>query len=593
MPLVYRTVVAVPRDHDVVSSVSSVLSEWLSRRGTAGARVDFTRSGSYELSKRSRALVVRHDNPEERVAFLRLTTESDKPDGIWRTTVTAVSDPERLPHRYVWIDMTADPSGILTDVDRLDIAPPDAVRMLLDEVPGFDGTHPLPPEPVIVRGKDEALVNGLIDAIRDPGRHLAIVVSGTPPDLTVAAWREAMASVLSRSTGMCAGYVLDAAAQERVDRRLPRGFDVPAGGVRTFLPRVDLVDDADARRHPRMGAPTLDAAREGARIRNWVGLALARSVRGNAVESPLPPALKDVDSLLTEEELDLFVEEESDLSTPPRPTPVSASADSSPVRMLEQLRERLSAQVREAQRLRDEAKRLSTRLTDLAEEREQLLAETADLAEELDDTREALHTAQHENAWLRGRLHGEGLYRLAAEQAPPNTDRRPPRKVEDLLDRITGSAGLPHLFFTIDDHDTVRELTGSRKEHLWVTRAWEALLALNDYARYQFDNPGSGLSIHAYLREPPSGYHAIPVRRYAAGESDHVRNRDKLSDKRVFRVPVEVDPRGEVAMYEHIKLDTEYGICPRLYFYSHLGPQTTNRVYIGYLGRHLPIQSTN
>jgi hypothetical protein len=42
-----------------------------------------------------------------------------------------------------------------------------------------------------------------------------------------------------------------------------------------------------------------------------------------------------------------------------------------------------------------------------------------------------------------------------------------------------------------------------------------------------------------------------------------------------------VEPSGRVPMYAHIKLDIEYGICPRLYFYPHLGPGTTNRVYIG------------
>jgi hypothetical protein len=592
--LVYRSIVTVPQDHDVIASTTHVLSEWLSRRGTAGARVSFTHSGAYELSKRSRAMVLRHDNRDEDISFLRLTTESDKADGVWRTTVTAVSDPQRLAHRYIWIDMTADPRSDLVSNERLDIAPPDAVRMLLDAVPGFDGGHRLPAEPLIVRGKEDGAVQALIDSIGDPDRHLAVVVCTPPADMTVAGWRDTMAGVLSRSTGMCAGYVLDAAAQEQVDALLPHGFDVPHGGVRTFLPRVVFSDASDALRHPRMSAHTLDSARDGARVRAWVSLALARSVRDNALDSPLPPALRDIDSLLNEEEIDVFIQEEedSDPTVPSRPTPLmSASPQVTEIVML--LKGRLSDKALEAKRLGTEARRLTTRTTELTRERERLAAELTELTEELDAAREALHAARHELSWLRGRIHEEGLYRLAAEQVPPDPRQRPPQKVEDLLDRITDDFWFPHLFFTIEDRDTVRELTGSRKENLWVARAWEALLALDDYARYQLEHPESGLSFHAYLREPPDGYRAIPVRRLAAQESEHVRNRDKLSEKRVFKVPAEVDPRGEVPMFAHIKLDTEYGICPRLYFYPHLGPQTTNRIYIGYLGRHLPIQHTN
>ncbi|MDA8371774.1 MAG: hypothetical protein M0026_18170 [Nocardiopsaceae bacterium] len=593
MPLVYRSIVTVPPDHDVIASASAVLSQWLSQRGTAGARVVFTRSGAYELSKRSRAMVLLHQNHEEDITLLRLVTESDKPDGVWRTTVTAVSDPLRLHHPYIWVDMTADPRSEIVDSERLDIAPPDAVRMLLNEVPGYDSGHRVPAEPEIVRGKDRSAVHALIDAIGDPQRRYAVVVSGAPADMTVSSWRDTMAGVLSRSTGMCSGHILDAAAQEQVDVLLPDDFDVPAGGVRTFLPDVEFSDAADSLRHPRMTPHTLDTAREGGRVRPWVGLALARSVRDNALDRPLPSALHDIDTLLNEEEIDTFIQEEEGSAASPRTPLTAAAAAPQAADMIRLLRDRIFATSQEAKRLRAEAKQLTKSNAELAKERERLVTEVSELTEELDSARQGLHATRHELSWLRERLQEEGLYRLALAPAPPDPRLRPPHKVEDLLDRITEDWRFPHLFFTIEDRDTVRELTGSRKESLWVARAWEALLALNDYARYQLEHPDSSLSFHAYLREPPDGYHAIPVRRLAAQESDHVRNRDKLSEKRVFTVPEEVHPSGEVPMFAHIKLDTEYGICPRLYFYPHLGPQTTNRIYIGYLGRHLPIQHSN
>lgn len=605
MPLVYRTLVAVPEhEGDLIDVTSSVLSRWLSKRGNSGARVDFSVSGRHDLSNRSRALVVRHDNDDEGLRFLRLTTESDKPDGVWRTVATAVVDSELAPWRYVWIDMTVDLVSEHTGADppRLDVMPPEAARMLLEAVDAHDGQNPMPPAPLIVRGRDDALMDTLLSAIRDPGRRMAVVATGAPRDVTVAHWRDAMAGALSRCTGMCSGYVLDAAALERVGALLPRGLDVPPGGVRTFLPGVDPLDEEDAPRHPRMSPATLDTARDGERIRNWVGAALSRRVRDNALDVSLPAPLLAVDALLAEETADVRA------STPSRSAPLpgpsagprtAAARGAAAVHRAapETAADLAAAQEREAQeqqvqRLKEEVTRLSARVSELSEERQELLAETADLAEELDDARDRARAAVYEARWLRDQAREAGQFRLSAAPAPHDPRRRPPRSVRELLERVTDGSALPHLFFTIEAQ-TVYELSDSRKEALWVTRTWEALLALNDYARYQFDNPGSGLGFHSYLKETPDGYQVIPVKRLASQESDYVRNRGKLNDKRLFRVPEEVEPSGRVPMYAHIKLDIEYGICPRLYFYPDLGPDTTNRVYIGYLGRHLPVQQSN
>jgi len=605
LPLVYRTLVAVPEhDGDLIDVTSTVLSRWLSKRGNSGARVDFSASGHHDLSNRSRAIVVRHDNADEGLRFLRLTTESDKPDGLWRTVATAVVDPELSPWRYVWIDMAVAPAAgerAGAEPPRLDVMPPEAARMLLDSVNAHDGGHPLPPAPLIVRGRDDALMDTLVSAISDPGRRMAVVATGAPRDVTVADWRDAMAGALARCTGMCAGYVLDAAALERVASLLPRGLDVPPGGVRTFLPGVDLLDGDDAPRHPRMSPATLDTARDGERIRNWVGAALSRRVRDNALDVSLPDPLLAVDALLAEETDDLRASARSAAAGPAAGGVRSATGRAAIVHRAapeaagaldlasEQERE---AQEQQVLRLKEEVTRLSSRVSELSEERQGLLAETADLAEELDSARDHARSAVYEVRWLRDRAREAGQFRLAATPAPSDPRRRPPRSVRELLERVTDGSALPHLFFTIEAQ-TVYELSDSRKESLWVTRAWEALMALNDYARYQFDNPGSGLGFHSYLKETPDGYQVIPVKRLASQESDYVRNRGKLNDKRLFRVPEEVEPGGRVPMYAHIKLDIEYGICPRLYFYPDLGPGTTNRVYIGYLGRHLPVQQSN
>ncbi|MBE3002045.1 hypothetical protein IDM40_25590 [Nocardiopsis sp. HNM0947] len=594
MPLVYRTLVTVPRgDEDLVSTAAQILHRWLGKRGNSGARVSFDASGCHELSNRSRALVVRHDNPEEGLSFLRLTTESDKPDGTWRTAVTVVTDPDLAPWHYAWLDMAVDPrhehvkGG--TEPPRWEVMPPEAARMLLESVPAHDGRHLLASAPVIVRGRDHGTVDAFVSTVKDPDRRLAVVATGAPPDVTVPAWREAIGGALNRSAGMCSAYVLDAAARTRVDALLPAGLDVPGGGVRTLLPFGG--EEPDPEQHPRMSPAGLGAARDGDRLRAWVGAALARKVRDNALAVGLPEPLRAIDALLSEETDDLRATPKRPVpARPPHPGPEASRAAPPgegwvPAAELEQQEQQL-------QRLRDEVKRLNARVEELTDERQELLAGTADLTEEAGAAEDQARAARHEVGWLRERVREAGLYRLAATAPPPDPSPRPPNNVRELLERITDGTALPHLFFTIDNH-TVEELVDSHKESLWVTRAWQAMLALDDYARYQFEHPGSGLGFHSYLRRSPDGYRVIPVKRLASQESDYVRNRGKLNDKRLFRVPQEVDPSGRVPMYAHIKLDTEHGICPRLYFYPHLGDGTTNRIYVGYLGRHLPVQQSN
>src|SRR5699024_1496620 len=109
---------------------------------------------------------------------------SDKPDGTWRTTVSVVTDPALSPWQYVWLDMAVEPRADTQQSDqplRLDIMPPEAARMLLDEIDAYDGTYPLSPVPRIVRGRDEALVDTLVAAIHDPKRRLAVVATGARP----------------------------------------------------------------------------------------------------------------------------------------------------------------------------------------------------------------------------------------------------------------------------------------------------------------------------------------------------------------------------------------------------------------------------
>ncbi len=56
-------------------------------------------------------------------------------------------------------------------------------------------------------------------------------------------------------------------------------------------------------------------------------------------------------------------------------------------------------------------------------------------------------------------------------------------------------------------------------------------------------------------------------------------------------VPESAHPGGRVFMSEHLKLGQYRSVAPRLHFF-HDG-RNTGKVYVGYIGRHLPNTKTN
>src|SRR5690606_22923379 len=277
LPLVYRTVFTVSPPCDVVGLSLDTFSTWLAHKSD-GRCPDLSRSGHHVLDHRYTVKVVRHENPAENLRFLRLKTESthERSGTVWQTVLTAVSDPGRASDRTVWIDMTAIPPGAEAAQAPFEVVRPKLVRSFLNAARCFDGAAVLTEAPVIVRGRDTRAVDALLAAICDDSRRMAVVATVAPPDLTVVGWRMAMGQVLKSACGMYSGYVLDRAAQERVAARLPREFDIPAGGVRTFRPGVRLSDPGDHRRHPRLG---MDAARTGGVIAPRIGRTLAHALR--------------------------------------------------------------------------------------------------------------------------------------------------------------------------------------------------------------------------------------------------------------------------------------------------------------------------
>ncbi|WP_147385440.1 hypothetical protein [Propionibacterium ruminifibrarum] len=153
---------------------------------------------------------------------------------------------------------------------------------------------------------------------------------------------------------------------------------------------------------------------------------------------------------------------------------------------------------------------------------------------------------------------------------------------------------LPWLCFTCD-WDRALDLD-DQNECAWIATTWDIIRTLNDYGRACQDEKISVTSLYNYLKEPPSGYRSVPLRRYKATESESVTNRKRYRIERIFPVPQEIEGRDEngmIYMDKHFVIAKAGMISPRLYCHDGTGNRRYGKVVIGYIGRHLTNDQTN
>lgn len=539
-----------------------VLLRWINRNSAGQPQVsDLSQPGRYRLTARSHALVVPYTADGTRA--LSLTTRTDRADGRWTTSVALVQTPDQA-----WVHSTVEHSPPDPDAQlRL----PQAALGLMSTLTAIDGHTPLPSRPV--RHHNAAQQRALADALTDPSRLLPLVLV-RPPN-SDPGWRfpEGLPHSL---VGMAAVHVMDAPTRQEIHSLLPVGAALKSGRL--------LILSAGRR-------PVQEFALEDPHLAPRVLAAVAQHTAQTCVPTPVAQVLQT----LTQHTREL----EERPTAPERVHTTSASPPSHSMQATNAPNPEVSELAAEHDRIRltTYVERLRTELTRVADQAarasaraQKLDLELVALAHERDHLAERAQRTQAEVDWLRSQAATQGLHRLANAQAPLSPPTAgPPRRVEELLERITDS-GLPHLRFTLEEAPVYDLALDRAKEPLWVGRAWEALWALEDWCRYREDHPDQACGLHTYLTHAPDGYRVIPLHRLVSTESDYVRANERLSAQRMFPVPTQVDPGGQALMLAHIRLDTDYGICPRLYF---LPDSTSATVVVGYLGRHLKTQRTN
>jgi hypothetical protein len=222
------------------------------------------------------------------------------------------------------------------------------------------------------------------------------------------------------------------------------------------------------------------------------------------------------------------------------------------------------------------ANELDNRLKENATQLERAFEEQDDALSDLDDALSRLRYLERAFKEL-----GE----IPTVEADFDDDWRPDSSVDAL---VAAREVLEFLVITASE-DGCSELDTQQKRGIWGKKIWMALRALNDYCRAKAESRFSG-DIAMYRDDPASGGISL-LAEYAAHESEPTTNSPNLKAVRMFSVPATVDPAGKVYMEQHLKIDKGGKLAPRIHLYDDSGGPS-QRIYIGYIGPHLPTWSS-
>ena len=159
-------------------------------------------------------------------------------------------------------------------------------------------------------------------------------------------------------------------------------------------------------------------------------------------------------------------------------------------------------------------------------------------------------------------------------------NRDAPTTVDALFDQL---ASLSFVRFTGNRKHSER-IGRAKLRSVILADAWTFACELELYAR-QWEQGVQGLSRYA---EETSA--RITPGSFAHDESSDVKSNPKFCAPRTLPVPTAVDPSGEVFMGAHFRLSQDNGKAMRMHVHDAM--QTDGRVYIGYIGEHLPSRLT-
>lgn len=131
----------------------------------------------------------------------------------------------------------------------------------------------------------------------------------------------------------------------------------------------------------------------------------------------------------------------------------------------------------------------------------------------------------------------------------------------------------------------VPELDSYPLAGVWARKILRSLSALNDYAAWRSTAGVNGEDFYRWLGKRD----IISPNWVSMKESESLKADAKCYRARLFPVDKTVDPTGQKFMEAHIKIDHDHP-APRIHFFD-ASDQACKKVFIGYIGPHLPTPS--
>lgn len=619
MAVGYRSILQLDDREDAIRVAKEQFRSWLvemvrhSRKSVETA--DWDGAGTYRLGPDSHLTVI--EQGEDGLVRLLLEYVETNEHGTWTTRLYATSAPSsRRLKQVLWFES----EGERPDGSPVQPATPRVVRKTLQAVNAFHGPVPVLSEPRTVRLDD---VDELVSFIEDEHRDLSVVVAAPVPGVATAKWAQAIGSLTRDAVGCASFFVLEPAAADALNARLGSTHAVPTGAVRTFVPRVDVGDWADARRHRILTAKTMsEGLKPNLKFTERLIRAVATTPRLNLLDAALPAELTRTVRVLQRERikpepigLDEIAQEPSaevaseDVVETPIPEEFGPSWLDKLKGLVGRIVGRDTIDDAALQAIADKFEQQEAVAVASAKNTENLQAERERLEDQVGDLRRQLEAEQLERALAEDSRRAaekktRSLERWRAERAdqftyvddpvmPWETD---PLSVAEIVERLTDEANFGDILEYIELTDVEKaidradQIDAADPSGTYASSFWEYVLVLRDYMIECVEHGFNG-NLHMYLNSSEVRGRKCPTQRHKAGESDTVQNNARMRRERTFPVPVAFEPSGEVFMATHFAPTHRDQNAPRMYYAADVAK--TKKAYIGYIGVHLTNTRTN
>ncbi|MFD5748201.1 hypothetical protein [Streptomyces sp. NPDC127033] len=535
----YRMVVTSQADYVRTGAlVDEQLRHWLSGP-PKGYDVDAFVEGRNEIAQ---GVTLDHDSVTAATGtYGRWRLRETARGGTWQTTVVT----RQITDEPTWVQLDVEHLPDNPDAPPVPAKTPRLAKNLLDVLDARDGGADVTAMPQVVEAED---VESVIDELCDTDRRLPVVMASTPNGADFDTWLEETVDPLVRPlAGLAVLYVLTPEAESLLNRQLVY-HRVYNGGVRTYLPGVDPAWPADGQRHRVMSRRLITERPPQARR------ILAQLPQSLATRLPLPDALDSV---------------------PVMRTRTRDGMGSSELERLRDENDVLHEILEEAGR---EQRVRADEIRDLKRELRQAETTETELVVDHDEQYKELHKARTQVRELQKRLVELG----SAEQAyaPVDLSADAPTSFAEILDRIKA---MPRVHFTGREKYTL-DLDDQAYGSSWVRMAWDALLALRDFADASAGGKANS-DFKQWCADAPEGSHVISPRKIVRAESKTVKTNSDWRRERTFPVPDGVHRDGKIFMGAHLRIGGGNTIAPRLHYYD--GACAEHGVFIGYIGPHL------